>query len=151
MAQKRSEGNVGASDRRERELRQGTEGRMGARVQTVVCARWRAKSTILGLKTGQRRDVRGNVATLQRGLKPTSRNSGQRCNVTESGTKRRRDVGYQRRDVTEAHKNSRRDVDYSCRDVPESIQIDVATFQKVYKLTSRRCKSTSRRSREYKN
>ena len=47
----------------------------------------------------------GNVATLQRGLKPTSRRSGQCRDVTESGTKRRRDVGYQRRDVTETHKN----------------------------------------------
>ena len=66
--------------------------------------------------------------TLQKGLKPTSRRSGQRRDVTESGTKRHRDVGYQRRDVTETHKNSRRDVDYSRRDVPESIKIDVATL-----------------------
>ena len=84
---------------------------------------------MLGLKTGQRRDVRGNVVTLHRGLKLTSRRSGQRRDVTESGTKLRRDVGYQRRDVTETHKNSRRDVDYSRRDVPESMKIDVATLE----------------------
>ena len=65
---------------------------MSARVQAVGCARWRAKWPIFGLKTGQRRDIRGNVATLQRGLKPTSRRSGKRCDVTESGTKRRHDV-----------------------------------------------------------
>ena len=34
----------------------------------------------------------GNVAMLQRGLKPTSRRSGQRRDVIESGTKRRLDV-----------------------------------------------------------
>ena len=105
------------------------------------------KMAHFGFKTGQRRDVRGNVATLQRGLKPTSRRSGQRRDVTESGTKQRHDVGnprcdvtesgikqsrdveYQRRDVPETHKNSRRDVDYSRRDVPESIKIDVATLE----------------------
>ena len=101
---------------------------MSARVQAVGCARWRAKWPIFGLKTGQRRDVRGNVAKLQRGLKPTSRRSSQRHDVTESWTKRHRDVEYQRRDVTETHKNSRRDVDYSSRDVPEGIKIDVATL-----------------------
>ena len=50
------------------------------------------KWPIFCLKTGQRRDVRSNVATLQRGLKPTSQRSDQRRDVTEWGTKRRRDV-----------------------------------------------------------
>ena len=68
----------------------------------------RAKWAIFGLKTGQRRDVRGNVATLQRRIMPTSRRLGQRCDVPESVTKQRRDVGYQRRDV-----------DISRRDIPE--------------------------------
>ena len=66
-ANRRSEGNIGASDQRERELRQGTDGRMRVKVQVVgggVCA-VKKKRTILVLKTGQRRDVRGNVATLQ--------------------------------------------------------------------------------------
>ena len=111
---------------------------MSARVQAVGCARWREKWPIFGLKTGQRHDVQGNVATLQRGLKPTSRSSGKRHDVTESGTKRRRDVEYQRRDVTETHKNSRRDVDYSRRDVQEGIKIDVATLQRHLKSMSRR-------------
>ena len=100
----------------------------------------------------------GNVTTLQRELKPTSRRSGQRRDVTESRTKRRRDVGDQRRDVPEIHKNSRRDVDYSRRDVPEGIKIDVvtleihvATLQRPLKLTSRRWKSTLQRSREVQN
>ena len=65
-----------------------------------------------GLKTGQRRDAQGHrrdvteriyanvatfrgiVATLQRGYMPTSRRSGQRRDVPETGTKKRRDVGY---------------------------------------------------------
>ena len=100
----------------------------------------------------------GNVATLQRELKPTSRRSWQRRDVTESGTKRRRDVEDQRRDVPETHKNSSRDVDYSRRDVPEGIKIDVATLeihiatlQRQLKMTSRRWKSTSRHSREVQN
>ena len=71
----------------------------------------------LGFKTGQRRDVQGNVATLQRMIMPTSRRSGKRRDVPESVTKerrdvgyQRRDVGYQRRDVTETAKNQSRDV-----------------------------------------
>ena len=52
-------------------------------------------------------------------FKATSRRSGQRRDVTESGTKQRRGVGYQRRDVIENAKNQRRDVDVSRRDVPE--------------------------------
>ena len=79
----------------------------------------RVKWAIFGLKTGQRRDVRGNVATLHRRIMPTSRCLGQRRDVPESVTKQRRDVGYQRRDVTETAKNQRRDVDISRRDVPE--------------------------------
>ena len=42
---------------------------MSSRVQVVGCARWRAKSPIFGLKTGQRRDVteraEANVATFE--------------------------------------------------------------------------------------
>ena len=79
----------------------------------------RAKWAIFGLKTGQRRDVRGNVATLQRRIMPTLRRSRQRRDIPESVTNQRPDVGYQRRDVTETAKNQRRDVDISCRDVPE--------------------------------
>ena len=79
----------------------------------------RAKWAIFGLKTGQRRDVRGNVAMLQRKIMSTSRRSGQRRDVPESVTKQCRDVGYQRRDVTETAKNQRRDVDISRREVLE--------------------------------
>ena len=46
----------------------------------------RAKWAIFGLKIGQRRDVRGNVAMLQRRIMPTSRRSGQRRDVLESVT-----------------------------------------------------------------
>ena len=46
----------------------------------------RAKWAIFGFKIGQRRDVRGNVATLQRVLRSTSRCSGQRRDVSETGT-----------------------------------------------------------------
>ena len=52
---------------------------MSARVQAVGCATWRAKWPIFGLKKGQHRDVRGNVATFG----ATSRRSGQRRDVTE--------------------------------------------------------------------
>ena len=93
---------------------------------------------IIGLKTGQRRDVRGIVATLQRGLKPTSRHSGQRRDVTEGGTKQRRDVEYQRRDVPETYKNPR-------RDVPETLKINVTTFESHVAKFQRRVKLTSRR------
>ena len=57
-----------------------------------VCEVKSQKCTVLGFKTGQRRDVRGNVPTLQRGMKPTSRRSTQRRDVGEHVTKRRRDV-----------------------------------------------------------
>ena len=69
---------------------------------------------------------------------PTSRRSGQRRDVPETGTKQHRDVGYQRCDVPETTKNQRRDVEISRRDVPESVkfnvvtlEINVATFQGV--------------------
>ena len=79
---------------------------------------------MFGPKTGQRRDVRGNVVTLQRRIMPTSRRSGQRRDVPESVTK-------QRRDVIETANNQRRDVGISRRDVPEGVKINVATFQRV--------------------
>ena len=107
------------------------------------------------LKTGLRRDVRGNITTLQRRIMPTLRRSEQRRNVSESVTKQRRDVGYQRCDVLETAENPRRDVKISRRDVPEGLKINVATlefhvatFQRRSKLTSRRWVSTSRRFRE---
>ena len=95
---------------------------------------------MFGLKTGQRHDVKGNVATLQRRFMPTSRRSGKRRDVPESVTKQRRDVGYQRRDVietannqrrdvTETANNQRRDVGISRRDVPEGLKINVATLE----------------------
>ena len=52
---------------------------MSARVQAVGCATWRAKWPIFGLKKGQHRDVRGNVADV-RGNVATF---GQRRDVTE--------------------------------------------------------------------
>ena len=137
------------------ELRQGTEG-----VWVLGFRPWGAQGEeqnglFFGLKIGQRRDVRGNAATLQRGRRPTSRRSGLRRDVPENGTKQRRDVGCQRRDVAERFKNQRRDVDNSRRDVPEGVKINiatlkihVATLQRHSKSTSRRWKSTSRRSRE---
>ena len=80
----------------------------------------------------------GNVATFG----ATSRRyRGGLCqcrDVPESVTKQRRDVGYQRRDVTETVKNQRRDVGNPRRDVPETLKINVATFQRRVKLTSRR-------------
>ena len=89
-----------------------------------------------GLKTGQRRDVRGqrrdvteriyaNIATFG----ATSRRSGQRRDVPETGTKQRRDVGYQRRDIPETAKNQRHVVEIACRDVPESVKFNVATLE----------------------
>ena len=90
---------------------------------------------LLALKQG---NVATFGATLQRELKPTSRRSWQRRDVTESGTKRRRDVEDQRRDVPETHKNSRCDVDYSRRDVPEGIKINVATLRSNVATLQRR-------------
>ena len=76
---------------------------------------------------------------------PTSRRSGQRRDIQETGTK-------QRRDVPETAINQRRDVEISRRDVPESVKFNfatldfiVATFQRHSKSTSRRCNLTSRR------
>ena len=100
------------------------------------------------LKTGQRRDIRGNVATLQRRIMPTSRRSGQRRGVPESVTKQRRDVGYQHRDVPETAENPRRDVPETLKIDVATLGINVATFQRRVKLTSRRWISTSRRYRE---
>ena len=71
--------------------------------------------------SGQRRDVTernyANITTF-----------GQRRDVSEIGTKQRRDVEYQRRDVPETYKNPRRDVDISRRDVSERYKINVATL-----------------------
>ena len=100
------------------------------------------------LKIGQRRDVRGNVATLQRRIMPTSRRSGKHRDVPESVTKQRRDVGYQRRDVPETAENPRRDVEISRRDVPEGLKINVAMLEFHVVTFQRHSKSTSRRSRE---
>ena len=80
-----------------------------------------------GLKTGQRRDVRGqrrdvreriyaNVATFR----ATSRRSGQRHDVPATGTKQRRVVGYQRRDVLETAKIN-----------VATLKSHVVTFQRV--------------------
>ena len=77
----------------------------------------------------QRRDVRGNVATLQRVALNDVVMLVIHVATLESGIKQRRNVEYQRRDVPGTHKNSRRDVDYSRRDVPESIKIDVVTLE----------------------
>ena len=65
---------------------------------------------MIGLKIGQRRDVRGNVMTFQRRGFPTSRRSGKHRDVPENSNKQRRNVGYQRRDVPERCTNQRRDV-----------------------------------------
>ena len=43
----------------------------------------KSKMAMFGLKTGQRRDVRGNVATFERGKFSTSRRSRQRRDVPE--------------------------------------------------------------------
>ena len=51
----------------------------------------------------------------------------------------RRDVDIQRRDVLENGKNQRRDIGIARRDVLEEFKINVATFQRRVKLTSRRC------------
>ena len=79
---------------------------------------------------------------------PTSRRSGQRRDVPETGTKQCRDVGYQRRDVPETAKNQRRDVEISRCDVPESVKFNVATLQSHVATFQRRVKLTSRRYRE---
>ena len=60
---------------------------------------------MVSLKSVQRRDVRDNVVTFQRGSKSTSRRSR----------------GVQ---------NQRRDVGISRRDVPEEGKIDVATLKR---------------------
>ena len=96
---------------------------MSAGVQAVGCARWRAKWPIFSLKIGQRRDVRGNVATLQRGLKPTSRRSGQRCDVIESWAKRRRDVWS---NIATLQRIGLNDV--------ATLSINVATLQRLIKI-----------------
>ena len=102
---------------------------------------------MIGLKTGQRRDVRGNVTTFQGGSFPTSRRSGQRRDVSENSDKQRRDVGYQRRDVgyqrrdvPERCKNQRRDVKSSRCDVPEEFKIDIATLESHIATLQRRLK-----------
>ena len=92
---------------------------------------------------GQRRDVTERVEANVATFGATSRRSGQRRDVTESGIKQHRDVEYQRRDVIETHKNPRRDVDYSRRDVPEGIKIDVATLGIHIATLQRQLKSTS--------
>ena len=73
-------------------------------------------------RSGQRHNVRDNVATLQRGLRKTSQRSVQRCDAPENGTK-------QRRDVPETYKNPLCDVDISRRDVAERFKINVATLR----------------------
>ena len=108
----------------------------------------RKKWAVCVLKIGQRRDVRGNVVTLQRRIMPTSRRSGQRRDVPKSVTKQHRDVGYQRRDFLETAENPRRDVEISRRDVPEGLKINVATLEFHVTTFQRHSKSTSRRSRE---
>ena len=65
-----------------------------------------------------------NVATFQRGSKPTLRRS--------------RGVQNQRRDVPENGKNQHRDVETSRRDIPEKGQTDVATLRHHDVATSRR-------------
>ena len=104
---------------------------MSARVQAVGYARWRAKWPIFGLKTGQRRDVRGNIATLQRGLKPTSRRLGQRRDVTESGTKRRRDVWSNVVTLQRVGLNNVATLSINVATLQRLIKIHVATFQRV--------------------
>ena len=56
---------------------------------------------------------------------PTSRHSGQCRDALESGTKQRRDVGYQHRDVPESVKFN-----------VATLEINVATFQRHSKSTS---------------
>ena len=134
-----------------------------ARVQAgLVQGEKRKNGLCVALKQGNVATFGGNVATLQRGYMPASRCSGQRHDVPETGTKQRRDVGYQRRDVPETSNNQRRDVEISRRDVEISrrdvlenvkfnvatLEINVATFQRHLKSTSRRCNLTPRRSRE---
>ena len=94
-----------------------TQGALGFKQKWEVC----------GLKTGQRRDVRGNVATFQRVNFPSSRR-------WISTSRHSREV-----------QNQCRDVGISCHDVPERFKINVATlgshvatFQSRVKLTSRR-------------
>ena len=65
----------------------------------------------------------GNVATLQRGLKPTSRRSGQRRDVTKSWTKRRRDVWS---NVVTLQRVGLNDV--------ATLSINVATLQRLIKI-----------------
>ena len=101
-----SEGKILTSDRCGSNSSNGRCGMLfrGARVQVGVIQGRRAKWVVFGLKTGQRRDVRGNVATFQRGKCSTSRRSGQCRDVPENGENQRRDVGDQRRDVPERFK-----------------------------------------------
>ena len=107
---------------------------------------------MVGLKTGQRRDVRGNVVTFG----ATSRHSredicqrrdirAQRRDVPEDITKQRHDVAYQRRDVPETANNQRRDVDNSHHNVPKALKINVATLQSHVTTCQRSVKMTSRR------
>ena len=101
-----------------------------ARVQAGLVQGEKSKNGLrVALKQGNVATFGGNVATLQRGYMPTSRRSGQRRDVPETGTKQRCDVGYQRRDVPETANNQRRDVEISRRDVPENVKFNVATLK----------------------
>ena len=71
----------------------------------------RAKMGLFGLKTGQRRDVRVNVATFERML--LSNVATLDINVAV---------------VLETANNRRRDVEISRHDVPEMFKINVATL-----------------------
>ena len=112
-------------------------------------------------RSEQRHDVPerifANVATLwptsqrsREGSFPTSQRSIQCRDVPENVKNQRRDVDNQRSVKSTSRRwistsrrsrgiqNQRRDVGYQRRDVPEKGKIDVATFQRRVKLTSRR-------------
>ena len=113
------------------------------------------KWPIFGLKIGQRHDIQGNVATLQRGLKPTSRRLNQRRDVIEWGTKRRHDVRGNVATLQRVGLKHVATLSINVATFQRLIKIHVATlithvvtFQRVSKSTSRRWKSTSRRYRD---
>ena len=106
---------------------------------------------MFGLKTGQCRDVRGNVATFQRVSFPTSRRSEQRRDVPEDSNNQRRDVEYQRRDIPGRCKINVATFQRMVEINVATLNINVATFQRMVKINVAmlNINVTSRRSREW--
>ena len=132
---------------------------------------------MIGIKTGQRHDVRGNVATFQRivisnvATLDINVSTFQRLLKTNVATLKAHVATFQRSSKTTSRRwistsrrsrecqkstsrhsrgvqNQRRDVGISRRDVPEGVKIEVTTFRRRDVATSRRGKSTSQRYRE---